>query len=123
MKQSMGQLANWLIFCSPAHAVRGLRHQTKAAAECCKEDVYNGAIGFETVIERSSPRDGQTVFLWENSKGKFAVWRHSEETSKRGRWVKLHDYGERMSEAEARKTYEEECGNCGCEPYPEVVGF
>jgi hypothetical protein len=113
---------NWLIFCSPAHAVRGLRHQAKAATECYKADVYNGATGFEIVIERSSPNDSQTVFLWENSKGKFAVSRHSKETSKRGSWVKLHDYKKKMSEAEARKAYEEECSNCGCEPYPEVVG-
>jgi hypothetical protein len=123
MEQNMEQLMNWLIFCSPAHAVPGLRRQTKAAVECYKEDVYNGAIGFEIVIERSSPNDGQTVFLWENSKDKFAVWRHSRETSKRGMWVKLHDYGEKMSEAEARKAYEEECSNCSGEPYPEVVGF
>lgn len=95
----------------------------KSSEECHKEDVYNGAIGFEIVIERSSPNDGQTVFLWENSKDKFAVWRHSRETSKRGRWVKLHEHEGKMSEAEARKAYAEECGNCGCEPYPEVVGF
>jgi len=108
-----------LVFRSAADAIRSLRERPKKiAAECLKNEVFIGPDGYEIVVERSSPNGRQeTVWLWENSRGQFAVWMRSTEHSTRGRWVPIRDYDAYLSEADARRFYEQTCNERDCEPY------